>query len=58
MKKWEVTAELFWSAERIETVIVKANTERKARIFAVEAFEKKYPNIGCMINIHKIKQIA
>lgn len=58
MKKWKVIAELFWSAERIESVIVKANTERKARLFAVNAFKKKYPNIKDMINIHEIEQIG
>lgn len=58
MKTWKITAELFWSAERIESVIVKANTERKARMFAIDAFKKKYPNIGIMINIHNIEQIA
>ena len=58
MKKWKVTAELFWSAERIETTIVKANTERKARIFAVEFFQKKYPHIKDMISIYKVEQIT
>ncbi len=58
MKTWKVTAELFWSAERIESVVVKANTERKARIFAIDTFTKKYPKIGTMINIQNIEQIA
>lgn len=57
MKKWKITAELFWSAERIETVVVKANTERKARIFGVEAFKKKYPNVMDMISIYKVEEI-
>lgn len=57
MKKWKVTAELFWSAERIETVVVKANTEHKAKIFGVEAFKKKYPNIKDMISVFDIEEI-
>ena len=57
MKKWKVTAELFWSAERIETVVVKANTEYKAKIFGVEAFKKKYPNVKDMISICDVEEI-
>ena len=40
MKKWRVTAEINMCAERYETVVVKANTERKARIFAEKEFKK------------------
>lgn len=40
MRKWEVTAELNMNASHYETIIVEANTERKARIFAEEAFAK------------------
>lgn len=40
MKTWEVTAELNMDASHYETIVVKANTERKARIFAEEAFKK------------------
>lgn len=40
MKKWKVTAELNMDASHYETVIVKANTERKARIFAEKIFKK------------------
>ena len=40
MKKWKVTAEINMCANRYETVIVKANTERKARIFAEKEFKK------------------
>ncbi len=40
MKKWKVTAELNMDASHYEIVIVKANTERKARIFAEEQFKK------------------
>lgn len=57
VKVWRVTAELFWSANHIESVEVKANTERKAKIFAEEAFREKYPYIGQMISIHKVERI-
>lgn len=40
MKKWKVTAELNMNAQNYQTIIVKANTERKAKIFAEEIFEK------------------
>lgn len=40
MKKWKVTAELNMNAQNYQSVIVKANTERKAKIFAEKAFEK------------------
>ena len=40
MKKWKAIAELNMNASHYETVFVKANTERKARIFAEEQFKK------------------
>ena len=40
MKYWKVTAEINMCAEHYETVEVKANTERKARIFAEKEFKK------------------
>lgn len=40
MKTWEVTAEINMDASHYKTVVVKANTERKARIFAEDAFKK------------------
>lgn len=56
MKKWTITAELFMNAQHEETVTVKANTERKACIFAKEAFTKKYPSIHNMIKIISIEE--
>ena len=56
MKDWLVTAELFMNASRIESIEVRCNTERKARIFAVEKFRKKYPNVGDMIMILKVEE--
>ena len=55
MKNWLIKAELFWDASRIETITVRANTERKAKIFAKESFKKKYLNVGNMINIIEVK---
>lgn len=57
IKLWRVTAELFWDASRIDFVDVKANTERKAKIFAEEAFQIKHPTVGKMIRIQKVERI-
>jgi len=40
IKTWIVTAEVDMDASRHDTVTVKANTERKARIMAEDAFKK------------------
>ena len=40
MKKWKVTAEINMDASRYDTAVVRANTERKARIFAEKEFKK------------------
>ena len=57
LKSWRITAELFWSANHIEAIEVKANTERKAKIFAEQAFRKKYPDVKEMICIQKVERI-
>lgn len=57
IKTWRVTAELFFSANLIESIEVKANTERKAKIFAEQEFQKKYPDIKHMIFIQKVERI-
>lgn len=41
MKKWKVTAEINMDASRYDTVVVRANTERKAYIFAEKEFKKR-----------------
>lgn len=41
IKKWIVTGQVNMDASRYDTVTVKANTERKARILAEEEFKKK-----------------
>lgn len=55
MKTWKVTAELNMNASHYETVVVKANTERKARIFAEEAFKK---NGAFFITNMTVKQLG
>lgn len=40
MKVWDVCLKLNWDASRIRNVKVKANTERKARLFAQEKCKK------------------
>lgn len=58
MKDWKVFAELFWSANRVESVIVRANTERKAIKFAKEKFIKKYPDVKGMIIVLSCEEVA
>ena len=41
MKTWEITAELNMDASHYESIIVKANTERKARIIGEEKFKSR-----------------
>lgn len=55
MKDWLVTAKLFMDASRIESIVVRCNTERKAIIFATEKFKKKCPNVGDMVSIIKVE---
>ena len=38
MKTWKVDAELNMDANNRKTIIIRANTERKARIFAEKQF--------------------
>lgn len=57
MKFWKVTAKLFFDSNHIESVIVNANTERKAKIFAKLAFQRKYSDIGGMIDIQKVERM-
>ena len=57
IKKWKVKVELFWDASREETVIVEANTKRKAAVFAKDKIRKKYTRIGDMINIISIDEV-
>lgn len=57
IKHWKVTAQLFWSAERIEKTIVKCHTARKAKIMATQYFTRKYPHIGSMIKILSVEEV-
>lgn len=40
IKRWKATAEINMDASKSKTVVVKANTERKARILATAKLEK------------------
>lgn len=42
MKRWLVTAEVNMDAQHYESIIVKANTERKARIIGERQLKKDY----------------
>ena len=42
IKKWEVTAEVNMDASNYVSIIVSANTKRKAMIIAEEKLKKKY----------------
>ena len=41
IKTWECTAEINMDASRHVTVMVKANTERKAKLFATEKIKRE-----------------
>lgn len=56
IKQWEITAEINMDASRYKTVIVKANTERKARQFAIEKLKKDGAFFVANISIKQIAQ--
>ncbi len=56
IKSWKVTAKLFRDSTRIEDVVVKANTERKAAIFAQTGLVKKYGTKA--VDILRVVQIG
>ena len=53
--KWKIRAELFWMANREDTVYVTAHTEKKAIMFAKTKLEKKYKTD--MIRIISVQRI-
>ena len=55
MKTWKVTAELDMCAEHYESVIIKANTKRKAIIFAEEYFKKNGAFFITNLSVEQIK---
>lgn len=57
MKNWLVKVECFWSADHIELIHVRANTERKAEVLAIKKIKQTFPNIRNMIQIVEAKQI-
>ncbi len=56
MKAWKVTAKLYMDASRIETVVVRCNTARKASICAAEKFMEMYPNIVDMVTVLSVEE--
>lgn len=52
IKKWEVTAEINMDASRYKTVVIKANSERKALIFG----ERKLKEEGAFCNQYVCKR--
>lgn len=54
MKNWLVKVACFWSADHIEPIHIRANTERKAETLAIKQL---FPNIGDMIQIVEVKEI-
>ena len=54
MKQWIVKAEVNMDASHVETIVVYANTERKARIIAKEKLKKDF----FAVNILSIKECA
>lgn len=57
MKYWLVKIECFWSADRIESIYIRANTKRKAEMFAIEKIKQLYPNINNMIRVVEVKMV-
>lgn len=56
MKKYKVTAELDLCAERYESVIVEANTPKKAIKFAEEEFRKRGAFFATNITVKLIER--
>lgn len=54
IKQWEVTAEINMDASKYKTVTVKANTERKARQFAIKKLKEDGAFFVTNISIKKI----
>lgn len=54
MNKWEVTAELNMDASNIKSIIVKANTQRKAHIIAEDKLKK---DGAFFVRIEHIKKV-
>ena len=57
MKYWLVRIECYWSADHIESIYIRANTKRKAEVFAIKKIKQLYPNINDMIRIVEVKMV-
>ena len=58
MKTYKVTFEVFWDASDIREVTVKANTERKAIIYATDKIKKETGwNLPRLISIQEVSEV-
>lgn len=48
-KLWEVKVKLFWSADHIETYLIKANTKQNAEKYALAKAEKECDRLMCKV---------
>ena len=55
IKKWKVSAEVDMDASKHDSVMVKANTERKARIKGEEELKKTHFYI-CDVKVEQIEE--
>lgn len=55
IKKWKITAQVDMDASRHDSVIVEANTERKARIKSVEALKAKGHFFVCDLKVEQLE---
>ncbi len=54
MKHWKVTAHLNWDMSNVQSVTIKANTQRKAYEDGKRYFQK---NGACRVDIETVKEI-
>ena len=56
VRNWKVTAKLYMDASNIQTIRVRSNTARKARVRAEEEFRKLYPTVGNMVTVLSVEE--
>ncbi len=56
VRSWKVTAKLYMDASKIQTIRVRSNTARKARVRAEEEFRKLYPTVGSMVTVLSVEE--
>ena len=57
MKYWLVRIECYWSADHIESIYIRANTKRKAEVFAIKKIKQLYPDINDRIRVVEVKMV-